>query len=188
MSCSAVVSPASPTTYAVPPGRWSSRNCAVASAEVQIASTGTSMPLPSSRARRSRGVKIELFVSTRKRRPEAWSAWMNSCAPGIGISSCTSTPSMSVSQVSTGRVMGDIVTGLGDNGGNLPTFRASAARQQHLDAVGGVLAGDSAAQCLDDHADLGHPVHALAVQVLLGGAPRAEDRDPKLPGGLGVED
>ena len=35
-SCSAEVSPASPITYADPPGRWSARNCAVARAEVQI--------------------------------------------------------------------------------------------------------------------------------------------------------
>ena len=62
------------------------------------------MPLRSSRARRSRGVKIELFVSTRNCSPESWSASMNSVAPGIGVSSCTSTPSMSVSQVVTGRV------------------------------------------------------------------------------------
>ena len=77
----------------------------MARAEVQIASSGTSIPLPSSRARRSRGVKIELFVSTRNPSPEAFSASMNSWAPGIGTSSWTSTPSMSVSQVSTGRVL-----------------------------------------------------------------------------------
>ena len=74
----------------------------MASAEVQIASSGTSMPLPSSRARRSRGVKIELLVSTRNFLPDALSASTNSVAPGIGSSSCTSTPSMSVSQVSIG--------------------------------------------------------------------------------------
>src|SRR6478609_2782556 len=104
MSCSAVVRPASPTTYAVPCGRCSARNCAVASAEVQMASSGTSIPLPSSRARRSRGVKIELLVRTRKPSPEALSASTNSWAPGIGTSSWTSTPSMSVSQVCTSRV------------------------------------------------------------------------------------
>src|SRR3954471_9527464 len=103
MSCSAVVKPASPSAYADPPGRWSSRNCAVASAEVQMDSSGTSMPLASRRALRSRGVKIELFVSTRKPTPEAFSAAMNSTAPGIGSSSWTRTPSMSVSQVSIGR-------------------------------------------------------------------------------------
>ena len=36
------------------------------------------------RPRRSRGVKIELLVSTRNRRPDALSAGMNSWAPGIG--------------------------------------------------------------------------------------------------------
>ena len=75
----------------------------MASAEVQIAFSGTSMPLASSRARRSRGVKIELLVSTRKPSPDALSASTNSVAPSIGTSSWTSTPSMSVSQVSTGR-------------------------------------------------------------------------------------
>ena len=54
--CSAVVRPASPITYAVPPGRWSSRNCAVARAEVQIAVSGTTMPMRASRACRSRAV------------------------------------------------------------------------------------------------------------------------------------
>ena len=75
----------------------------MARAEVQIADSGMSMPLPSSRARRSRGVKIELLVSTRNFLPDALSASMNSWAPGIGSSSCTRTPSMSVSQVSIGR-------------------------------------------------------------------------------------
>ena len=105
MSCIAVVSPASPTTYAEPCGRWSARKSAVARAEVQIASSGTSIPLPSSRARRSRGVKIELLVSTRNFLPDALSASMNSVAPAIGSSSCTRTPSMSVSQVSMGRTL-----------------------------------------------------------------------------------
>ena len=77
----------------------------MASAEVQIASSGTSIPLASSRARRSRGVKIELFVRTRNFLPDALSASMNSVAPGIGSSSWTSTPSMSVSQVSMGGVL-----------------------------------------------------------------------------------
>src|ERR671913_418580 len=104
MSWTAAVSPVSPTTYADPAGRWSSRNCAVASADVQIDSSGTSMPLPrSSRTRRSRGVKIELFVSTRNGMSAARSAAMNSFAPGIGSSSRTRTPSMSVSHVRTGR-------------------------------------------------------------------------------------
>ena len=75
----------------------------MASAEVQIASSGTSIPLASSRARRSRGVKIELLVSTRNFLPDSLSASTNSAAPAMGSSSCTSTPSMSVSQVSMGR-------------------------------------------------------------------------------------
>src|SRR5918995_560970 len=104
MSCTAAVSPVSPTTYAEPPGRWSSRNCAVASADVQMDSSGTSIPLlRSRRTRRSRGVKIELLVSTRNGTPCSRSALMNSFAPGIGSSSRTRTPSMSVSQVWTGR-------------------------------------------------------------------------------------
>src|SRR6478735_2469839 len=137
MSCSAVVSPASPTTYAVPCGRWSSRNWAVASAEVQIADSGTSIPLPSRRARRSRGVKIELLVSTRNDSPEALSASMNSWAPGIGTSSWTRTPSMSVSQVSTGRV--EVMA---------PSWwrRPSAARKQYLEARVRVVAGDPPAE------------------------------------------
>ncbi len=60
------------------------------------------MPAASNRARRSRGVKIELLVSTRNFLPEACNAAMKSAAPGIARSSCTSTPSMSVSQLSTG--------------------------------------------------------------------------------------
>src|SRR3954451_9099046 len=163
MSCRALVSPASPTTYAEPCGRWSERNCAVARAEVQIADSGTSMPLPSSRARRSRGVKIELLVSTRKDRPDDFSASMNSWAPGIGTSSWTRTPSMSVSQVSTGRVMA-------------PLCR-SPAREQDLDAVGGMVAGHPAAERLDDRAHLAQPVHGLAAELGAGGVARAEHRD-----------
>ena len=83
----------------------------MASAEVQIVSSGTSMPLDSSRARRSRGVKIELLVRIRKRRPEAFNASTNSVAPSIGTSSCTRTPSMSVSQVSTGRGVSSVGMG-----------------------------------------------------------------------------
>ena len=60
------------------------------------------MPLASSRARRSRGVKIELLVRTRNRRPCSCRAAMNSAAPGMTLSSWTRTPSMSVSQHSTG--------------------------------------------------------------------------------------
>src|SRR5918992_3521995 len=98
MSCSAVVRPASPMTYADPPGRWSSRNWAVASAEVQMDSIGTSSPMRRSRACRSRGVYIELLVRTRKGVPRSWSLARNSAAPGIGSCSRTSTPSMSISQ------------------------------------------------------------------------------------------
>ena len=76
----------------------------MASAEVQIACSGTSIPLERSRARRSRGVKIELLVSTRYFLPERSSAAMKSAAPGMASSSWTRTPSMSVSQVSMGRV------------------------------------------------------------------------------------
>ena len=50
------MSPDSPITNAVPRGRWFARNCAVASAEVQIDSSGTSSPVRRSRAARSRGV------------------------------------------------------------------------------------------------------------------------------------
>ena len=53
----------------------------------QVSFSGTSMPLLSRRARRSRGVKIELFVSTRKDLPDCSSAVMNSAAPGIASSS-----------------------------------------------------------------------------------------------------
>ncbi|CPU64935.1 Uncharacterised protein [Mycobacteroides abscessus] len=59
------------------------RNCAVASADVQIDSSGTSMPDVASRARRSRAVKIELFVRMRNGRPLSRSARTNSGAPGI---------------------------------------------------------------------------------------------------------
>ena len=55
-STTRLVRPASPITYAVPPGRWSARNCAVARAAVQIDCSGTSKPIRASRACRSRGV------------------------------------------------------------------------------------------------------------------------------------
>ena len=79
------------------------RNCAVASADVQIASSGTSMSLASSLARRSRGVNIELLVRPMNLCPDGLSASTNSRPPGIGSSSWTRTPSMSVSHVLTGR-------------------------------------------------------------------------------------
>ena len=58
-----------PMTNAVPPGICDFRKSAVASAEVQIDSSGTMSPDARSRADRSRGVKIELFVSTRNGTP-----------------------------------------------------------------------------------------------------------------------
>src|SRR4051794_25239511 len=88
-------------TYAVDPGRWSSRNCAVASALVQIASSGTSIPDRCRRALRSRGVYIELFVSSKNGRPVLVNRATKSAAPGMGSSSWTSTPSMSESQART---------------------------------------------------------------------------------------
>src|SRR5215213_7770620 len=97
--------PASPMTYAVPSGRCSLRNLAVASAEVQMADSGRSMPATRSRAHRSRGVKIELLVRTRNLAPVSVRRAMKSAAPGIAFSSCTRTPSMSVSHVSIGLVM-----------------------------------------------------------------------------------
>jgi hypothetical protein len=48
--------PDSPMTKAEPPGFCFARKSAVASAEVQIDSSGTSRPLERSRALRSRGV------------------------------------------------------------------------------------------------------------------------------------
>ena len=89
-------------TYAEPLGSWVARKSAVASAEVQIDSSGTCSPARTSRADRSRGVKIELLVSTRKRRSRSTSRSRNSAAPGSAFSSWTSTPSMSVSQHSGG--------------------------------------------------------------------------------------
>ena len=64
--------------------------------------SGTSRPLASNRARRSRAVKIELLVSTRNGRPCFCSASMNSGPPGRACSSRTRTPSMSLSQLKTG--------------------------------------------------------------------------------------
>src|SRR4029453_9671915 len=53
---------------------------------------------------------MELLVNTRNRRPCSCRAAMNSAAPGSASSSCTSTPSMSVSHDSTGlSVMGAIL-------------------------------------------------------------------------------
>src|SRR5690242_11766968 len=85
-------------TYAEPPCNWPSRKVAVASADVQIASSGTCRPDRASRAARSRGVKIELLVSTRNGRRLSTNAFKNSAAPGSAWSSWTRTPSMSVSQ------------------------------------------------------------------------------------------
>src|SRR3954451_11193562 len=85
-------------TYADPPGSWVERKSAVARAEVQIDSSGTCSPDRVSRAARSRGVKIELLVSTRKRRSVSTSRSRKSAAPGRALPSCTRTPSMSVSQ------------------------------------------------------------------------------------------
>src|SRR5215218_9801761 len=85
-------------TYADPPGNWSARNAAVASADVQIEASGTVSPERRSRADRSRGVKIELFVRTRNGRFLSTNRCRNSAAPGRACSSRTSTPSMSVSQ------------------------------------------------------------------------------------------
>ena len=73
----------------------------MASAEVQIDSVGMSSPVFSSRYRRSRGVKIELLVSTRNGVPAARSRSTNVSAPGISLPSWTSTPSMSDIQDST---------------------------------------------------------------------------------------
>src|SRR3712207_4689027 len=89
-------------TYAEPPGSWEVRKSAVARAEVKIASSGTSSPPRASRAARSRGVKIELLVSTRNRRRRSTRRSRNSLAPGRALPSCTRTPSMSVSQHSIG--------------------------------------------------------------------------------------
>jgi hypothetical protein len=56
-------------TNAVPFGRWSSRNFAVARAEVQITSGVAASPRRPSRAERSRGVYIELLVRMRYGQP-----------------------------------------------------------------------------------------------------------------------
>src|SRR5215218_1539762 len=85
-------------TYAEPPGNWSLRKSAVASADVQIADSGTDRPDRANRADRSRGVKIELLVRTRKGRFFSTSRCRNSAAPGRARSSWTRTPSISVSQ------------------------------------------------------------------------------------------
>ena len=61
-------------------------------------SSGISRPEARSRAARSRGVKMELLVSTRKRLDVSTQRWMSSAAPGMAWFSWTSTPSMSVSQ------------------------------------------------------------------------------------------
>src|SRR5674476_1125530 len=68
-------------TKAVPPGRWLSRNRAVARAEVHSAWSGISRPEVASRAERSLGVYIELLVSTRKLRPPSRRARTNRSAP-----------------------------------------------------------------------------------------------------------
>src|SRR5690606_33041491 len=77
------------------------------------------MPDVARRARRSRAVKIELFVRMRNGRPLSRSARTNSGAPGIAWPSWTSTPSMSVSQLVISRVMSGVLpvrVGLADGG------------------------------------------------------------------------
>ena len=78
-------------------GRPGSR--AVASAEVQIDSSGTSSPLARSRAARSRA-RVDRVVGQHQEREPALAqrAPMKRSAPGIACSSWTSTPSMSISQ------------------------------------------------------------------------------------------
>ena len=95
--------PASPMTKAEPPGIWDCRKSAVARAEVHSDSSGTSSPDARRRALRSRGVKMELLVSTRNGLPSSRHCCSSSAAPGMGWFSCTSTPSMSVSQHSIPR-------------------------------------------------------------------------------------
>src|SRR5919106_1595562 len=67
------------------------------------------MPLVRSRNCRSRGVKIELLVSTRNGVPRSRRRDMNASAPGTICPSWTSTPSMSVIQHSIG--LGSPTTG-----------------------------------------------------------------------------
>src|SRR5690606_3093503 len=202
MSCSAVVSPASPTTYADPPRRWPSRNCAAASAEVQMASSGMSIPPARSRARRSRGVNIELFVRTRKRRPESIRAWMNSAAPGMACCSWTSTPSMSVSQLSTGlrSLMGTMVpyrdTAPGQAGRTSDALAVEAPLRAARSAGGLLLAeavGDDLGDGVEDllrlgaarpHGDLGTALEPERDEGEDAGAVHAVDLDLRVePGG-----
>jgi hypothetical protein len=88
-------------TNALPAGRWLWRNRAVARAEVHSEDSGTTRPAEARRAERSRGVNIELLVRMRNWRPRSSRVAMNRSAPGTGIPSCMSTPSMSHSQLTT---------------------------------------------------------------------------------------
>src|SRR5690606_25211406 len=114
---------------AEPPGIWLLQNSAVASAEVQMRSSGTSRPDARSRAARSRGVKIELLVSTRNGVPDSTHWWISSGAPGSAWFSCTSTPSMSVSQLS--------MCGRASCCGVMPTAYRRAARCSAEQSGGG---------------------------------------------------
>jgi len=107
-SCSAVFSPASPITYAEASGIWFARNCAVATAEVQIRSSGTAISTSERRAARSRRVYIELLVRTRNSRPCSRIRSMNASAPGRAASSRINTPSISINHVS-GRGSGSVI-------------------------------------------------------------------------------
>src|SRR5699024_5322111 len=94
-SCSAVVSPDSPMTYAVRSVDCCDKNFAVASAEVQILSAGISSHCERSRAARSRGVAMELLVKTMNFMSLSFNVCRNLSAPGIISPSLMSTPSMS---------------------------------------------------------------------------------------------
>src|SRR4051794_13930235 len=134
MECSAVVSPASPMTYAVPPGRWLLRNSAVASALVQIDSSGTSIPLRDSLACRSRAVKIELLVRSRNGISRSRNRRTKSAAPGIARSSWTSTPSMSDSHAVTG-LEGSVMASYSHRAAQAPLPASGPGRRLRLEGV-----------------------------------------------------
>src|SRR3954451_5602481 len=152
-------------TYAEPPGSWVVRKSAVASADVQIDSSGTCSPLRASRAARSRGVKIELFVSTRNRRPRSTSRSRNSAAPGSAFSSWTSTPSMSVSQHSAGRR--SVVTGATLVGGGCSDLLRDGP-------AGGVpdVPGDAEQRPGDEHPEQDRPAEGPPEVAEVLGPPR----------------
>src|SRR3954453_2785523 len=96
---------------------------------------------------------MELFVSTRNGVPVSRSRARKRSAPGSASSSCTSTPSMSISHERISRRV--TPDRLGDSGPRAGGPLAGARGEAHVPARGGPPAPDEKARPLADVAGLG---------------------------------